>query len=480
MKKRLYDLLENDELNNGEKIIFNIFLAIIILISIVFILIENIKGSLPSFYEKIDDVITILFIVEFLLRFYVISNFREDLKYNGFRIAIFKKIKWFFRITTIIDFLAIIPSIKFFRFFRTFRFLRLFRILKIYRSIKTFREMDKILIVLKGMKEESRVLHVFFSFTIFFIIIISFSLYISENGNQESEFNNFKDSLWYSIKVLGFGDDTPKTIMGKLFAGLLLFINMAVFSFFVSIILNKIQTVMTVMTSGKIGKIKLENHIVICGYTKSSQNVIDDLLKDNTNINRIVLITRKELKDDIHGVIYVNDDYTELQTLLKVNISKAKFAIVFAEFKEHDTIKDVDLRTVMTVFNIEKEAPNVHTIAEINDERNAEIIKDKIDGDEILFKELIDSRIISSCINHKHISNMFYEMFGTSKNTRLVETNLKTIKFQGEANVKNIKFHFINQNATFLGFIDDKNKSVLSPKNSIILNDSHRLIYILD
>ena len=93
----------------------------------------------------------------------------------------------------------------------------------------------------------------------------------------------------------------------------------------------------------------------------------------------------------------------------------------------HDTIKDVDLRTVMTIFNIEKEAPNVHTIAEINDERNAEIIKDKIEGDEILYKELIDSKIISSCINHKHLSNMFYELFGTEKNKRLFETDLETV-----------------------------------------------------
>lgn len=478
MKKKLYDLLENDELNNGKKFLFDIFLAIITLTSIVFIFLENEKGELTPVLDITDKGITFFFIVEFLLRFYVSSNFRKDVKEQNLRYAVMQKIKWFFQLTTLIDFLSIIPSIKFFRVFRTLRFLRLFRILKAYRSIKTFRELDKIFIILKGMKEESRIFYVFFSFTVFFMIIISFALYISESGEPDSEFNNFKDSIWYSIQVIGFGDNTPKTIAGKVFAGLLLLINMAVFGFFVSIILNKIQNIMDAVTSGKIGKIKLENHIVLCGYTKSSQNVIEDLLKDKSNINNIVLISQKKIEDDLNGVIYVNADFTELKSLTDVNIDKAKFAIVFAESKEHDSSRDIDLRTVITIYHIETINPEVHTIAEINDEENAEIIKDKIKGDEILYKEKIDSRIILNCIKHKNISPMIYELFGESNKERLAESNLEQLKLNPPVSVKEVKSFFNNQDATFLGFINDKNESFLSPKNDINVENSHRLIYI--
>ncbi|MDA7835950.1 ion transporter [Salibacteraceae bacterium] len=478
MKKKLYDLLENDELNNGKKFLFDIFLAIIILTSIVFIFLENEKGELTPVLDITDKGITFFFIVEFLLRFYVSSNFRKDVKEQNLRYAVMQKIKWFFQLTTLIDFLSIIPSIKFFRVFRTLRFLRLFRILKAYRSIKTFRELDKIFTILKGMKEESRIFYVFFSFTVFFMIIISFALYISESGEPDSEFNNFKDSIWYSIQVIGFGDNTPKTIAGKVFAGLLLLINMAVFGFFVSIILNKIQNIMDAVTSGKIGKIKLENHIVICGYTKSSQNVIEDLLKDKSNINNIVLISQKKIEDDLNGVIYVNADFTELKSLTDVNIDKAKFAIVFAESKEHDSSRDIDLRTVITIYHIETINPEVHTIAEINDEENAEIIKDKIQGDEILYKEKIDSRIILNCIKHKNISPMIYELFGESNKERLAESNLEQLKLNPPVSIKEVKSFFNNQDATFLGFINDKNESFLSPKNDINVENSHRLIYI--
>lgn len=478
IKKRLYNILENSENRSSSKFFFDIFLTIIIIVSIVFIFLENEKGELSPNLELIDGGITIFFIVEFIVRFYVSTNFFEDIKEKSIFYAIGRKVRWFLKITTIIDFLAIIPSVNFFRVFRTLRFLRLFRLLKAYRSFKTIRDLDKVFTILKGMREENRVFYIFFALTVFFLLILSFALYITENQLPNSSMESYSDSIWYAIQVIGFGDDVPQSTMGKIFSGLLFLINMAIFGFFISIILNKIQNVMDSITTGKIGKLKLEDHIVICGYTKSSQNVMEDLLTDKRNANNIVLVTQKPIDNDLSGVIYINGDFTETKILQDANISKAKFAIVFAESKETDTIKDVDLRTVMTIFQIEREAPDVHTIAEINDEKNAEIIKDKIEGDEILYKEMIDSRIITSCINHRHISNMFYDMFGANQNEKIKETSREQLKLGENTVVKDIKLHFVNQDATFLGFIDDKNGAHLSPKNDIPIDKNYRLIYI--
>ncbi len=481
MKKKLYNLLENDKIASGKKFMFDIFLALVILVSIILIFLENEKGELSPTLDIINTIINYFFIFEFIARFYVISNFRYDYKEDGVIYALKQKWKWFLRPTTIIDFLAIMPGISFFRIFRTFRFLkflRFFRILRIYRSLKTFREIDKVFTIIKGMTKESRMFYVFFIFTIFITLLISFALYISESGHQETEFNTFKDSVWYAIKVIGFGDDTPKTIIGKIFASLLLLVNMAIVSFFISIIVTKIQNVMNAIASGKIGKLKLENHIVICGYTTSSIRVMKDLLKDESNINNIVLITKKEIEDNLNGVIYVNEDFTKLKSLLNVNIEKSKFAVVFAEFGEKDSVRDIDLRTVLTIFHIEKINPNIHTIAEINEEENAEIIKEKIDGDEILFKEKIDAQIISNCIKHRNISPMIYDLFGENDQERLAETTLLKLKIKSPISVKEVKQLFLEKEGIFLGFIDAENNSFLSPKNDVVVDVLYRLIYL--
>lgn len=428
IKKWLFDLLENEDINNSKKLTFDILLSLVILVSIFLIFIENEIGELPTALDVVDYFINIFFTIELLMRFYVCSDIRSDIKIHGFRFAAQKKIKWFFKFNTLIDFLAVLPTLSFFRVFRTLRFIRILRLLKFYRTFKAFKELDRIVTILRGMREETRVVYIFLSFTLFLVIIISFSLYISEKSENDT-FKSFGDSIWYSIQIIGFGDNSPNTVLGKVLVVALSILNITIFGFFISLIINKIQTIMEKIASGKIGKMKLNNHIVICGYTNSSKNVIEDLLEDHNYRNKIVLVTEKNIPDDLNGVIYVNEDFTKLETLKSVNISSAEYAIVFSEVKENDNMRDVDLRTVLTIFHIEKINPDVHTIAEINDEENSEIIKDKIEGDEILYKEKIDSRIIYNCIQHKNISPMIYELFGSFSNEkRLNETNLSELK----------------------------------------------------
>ncbi len=474
MKKTLRYWLVDDD--NPRRYLFEIFLALIIIFSVVLAFMQNEQGELSGIFATLDTSIIIFFILEYVARFYIASDFREDLSHKNLGFAFSKKVKWMIKPSSLIDFFAIIPSLHFFRIFRVFRFFKLLRLIRLIRVFKILRDFDKLNIILRGMPEQNRIFYIFFTITFFLIISISFGLYIVESKSVDTEISSFKDALWYTLKTIELVDETPNTWIGKLFSGLLLLFNMAIFGFLVSMILNKIRQVMDAITTGKISNLKIKDHIVICGYTKSSQNVIEELLKDKKKYNKIVLVSTRPIKE-ISGLIYVNADFTDYKTLTSLNIKHARFAIVFAEAKEHDTIKDVDLRTVMTIFHIEKEAPHVHTIAEINDEINAEIIKDKIQGDEILYKELIDAKIITACINNPNISNLFYELFG-DKNERIKCTNLNELNIGDKAIVKKLKMFFTDRNETFIGLIDDQNQSVLSPDNTMEIDTSYRLIYL--
>ncbi|MCK8480911.1 ion transporter [Psychroserpens algicola] len=465
-----------DDSPNPKKYVFDIALALIILLSIALIFLQNEKGQLTGVLKTFDESIIIFFIVEYIARFYIATNFRKDISNKGLLFALRRKLKWIFKISSLIDLLALIPSLNFFRAFRTLRFLRLFRLIRLFRVFKIFRDIDKLNIILQGMKEQNRIFYVFFFLTISLLTLLSFVIFISEGGKTNTDFATFSDTFWYTLKTIELVDDTPKSFIGRFFTMILLVFNLAIFGFFISLFLTKIQTVMNAITSGKITSLNLKNHIVICGYTKSSKNVIEDLLKDVKNYNNIVLISCKEV-EEISGVIYVNADFTDYSALRKVNIKSAKFAVVFAESREHDTIRDTDLRTVMTIFHIEKEAPNVHTIAEINDEINAEIIKDKMKGDEILYKELIDSKIITTCINNPNISDMFYDLFGND-NDRIKTIDFESLKMNNKATVKLVKHFFVERGEIFLGLIDNNKQSIISPKNDLVVDASYRVIYL--
>lgn len=474
MKLFLRYWLSNDE--NPKKYLIDLFITAIIFISILLVCIESVKGELPYNLVLVDHGILIIFVIEYLARFYICSNFRKDYKEKGVSFAVKQKIEWMLRWSSIIDFLAILPAIYYFKTFRILKYLRLLRIIRLFKAFKIIRDIHKLVIILRGMREENRVFYIFFTATVILLLTTSFGLYISENPYGDQEFSSYTDTLLYSLKTIELMDDTPTTGIGKILSGLLLVSNMAIFGFFISITINKIKRVMDTLTSGKIQKLNLTDHTIICGYTKSSQNVIEDLLKDKKNHNNVVLVTTKKV-EDISGVIYVNADYTEYKTLEKVNINKAKNAIVFAESGEHDTIRDIDLRTVMTIFHIEKNAPHVHTIAEINDEQNAEIIQDKINGDEIIYKELIDAKIIGSCIKNPNISALFYALF-ENRGECIQNTTLTDLKITTPVDVKKIKHLFIEQDKTFLGIIDKYNKAYLSPPNTMMISSNCQLIYI--
>ncbi|WP_025743179.1 ion transporter [Aquimarina pacifica] len=474
MKAFLSYWLSDDD--NPKKYLFELFLVGIVLISLLLLFLDNILDPLPNWLDILDNSIVVIFVLEYLARFYLCSDFRYECKTSGLWFALHQKLKWMCRWSSIIDFLAIIPEIQYFKVIRTFKYLRVIRVIRVFKAFSTIRDIHKLLIILRGMREENRVFYVFFGVTTGLLLLTALGLYLSEHTTGNITFASYTDSLVYALKTVELLDDTPTTVFGKLLSGILLLFNIAVFGFFVSIISNKIKLIMDIITSGKIQKLNLINHTIICGYTKSSQNVIDDLLQNKQNHNQIVLITTKAVKD-ISGLIYMNADYTASQNLEKVNVKKAQQVIVFAEAKPTDTTRDTDLRTVMTIFQIEKMAPQVHTIAEINDSENAEIIKDKINGDEIIYKELIDARIISNCIKTPHISSLFYALFDHQE-THLKSTSLSRFNIDQPTDIKTLKKLFIDIDKTFLGIIDAQNKAYLSPRNTVVVDSDYRLIYI--
>ncbi len=477
LKRILRDLLENSTVVKGYKLFFDITLALLILLSIVLVILDLYWGDLPYALQVIDQVLIDIFIVEFILRFYIASDFRDDTKKKGLFYAIKQKFLWFIKPTSIIDFLAILPNISFFRVFRSFRLLRLCRLFRLGRANKSIRELDKLTIILRGMGQERRMLVVFSSISFVAILLIGFLLFIFESP-VNTNFSSFKDSLWYTIKTVGFGEDTPKTLYGHILVAVLLLVNMGIVSFFISIIVTKIQSVMQAIASGQLGKVKLQDHIVICGYTMSSIRVIEELLKESKNHNRILLVTEKELDDKIEGVIYLRGDFTSLEVLDNANVASCKYAVVFAEGRTNDSARDIDLRTVLTIFHIEKIDPNIHTIAEIMNKSNAEIIKEKIHGDEILFKEKIDADIITNCIYHKNLSQMIYDLLDLEHKQRIYETTLKELEIQEAISIRELKKLLIDFDYYLLGIIDHEGNSRLSPNNQMLVEQDMRIIYI--
>ena len=443
--------LENP--NNKKSIFVDISLNIVIIASIYLIYLEFSFGDkAPAYILKYNNVFLIIFIFEYIIRFYIGTDFLNDAfnKSDGsFFKAITNKMRWMVKFFSLIDLLAILPAIRYLRVLRTIRIFRFLRLLRFFRVLKIFRHIENYLLLLRGLTENWRLFTSFTVGAIFLVGLFSFGIYFFELHESSKQFSTYAKAFWHSLQVIGFAEDSPTTIGGKFFSSIVTISNIFFISGIISIMTVKMEKIMDKIKIGNFGRIRLKNHIVLCGFTRACEIVIDDLLKEKENFNNIVLIT---LNDDpnISGVIYFNGDFSEEKILKEVNLENAKTCIVFAEPRNGEDKKTTDLRTVLTVYNIESEYEKVHTISEINYRDNAKIIAEKVNGDELIYKEIIDANLISTCVRFPSISPLIYELLN-SEGKKLQSKRLSDIGLDSGISMKDVKHSCIDRDWTVLG-----------------------------
>lgn len=462
---------------NPKIIYVDILLLFIISVSVFFTLLElyNQDKNLPVWIFQTDNAFTVLFVLEYAIRLYISTDFIADIKAGNFFYAIRNKCKWIFSLSALIDLAALLPIIRFIRFFKAGKFLRFIKVFRFLRILKVKKITVQVSILARSLKESYFSFLMLFTATLIVIFLNSVGLFLAETQVDSS--TSLAENIIYTLKLIGLSDTTPKTIIGRIFASLTLFANIAFISVFISIISSKAGEIMDNIKMGKTGNLNIQDHIVLCGYTNSSKKVIEELLNNKRYCSKkIVLVTEKK-NPNLNGIIYVNGDYSDIDVLRQVNVKDADLAVVFSEYKEHETIKNVDMRTVLTVYNVEQENPAVHTIAEIINEKNAEIIKEKIKGDEIIFKETIDAHLIVNCIRHQHISPLIYELLD-SDNRIIKEKTLKDFGFNQKITFKELKQYQLDHDIIILGYINTQNAAFLAPQNSTVIDIEDRLIYV--
>src|SRR5210317_1899575 len=127
---------------------------------------------------------------------------------------------------------------------------------------------------------------------ILFALAGAFLVFIFESDQNTAEFTSFSDAVWWilvTITTVGYGDMAPITPGGRSIAIIIMFFGVALLSLFTA-------TISSVFITKKIkeGKgledIKFKNHLLICGWNFSAEQILMLLEKKKKQIGSIVLI----------------------------------------------------------------------------------------------------------------------------------------------------------------------------------------------
>ena len=213
MRAKVHEVIFEADTASGR--IFDHALIAAILISVIMVMLESIEAVHNKYgrvFLTIEWIITILFTVEYILRVYSIK----------------KPLKYIFSFYGLVDLLSILPT--YFGLFLTGKehslvVIRALRLLRIFRLLKLARYVNESRVLINGLRRSIPKITVFILAVFTLIIIIGTIMYMLEGSHEDSNFDSIPTCMYWAIVTLstvGYGDLTPITVPGKMFASLVM------------------------------------------------------------------------------------------------------------------------------------------------------------------------------------------------------------------------------------------------------------------
>lgn len=262
-----------------------------------------------------------------------------------------------------------------------------------------------------------------FLFTVIFVGLCTFTVYYLEPDNFESLLNSFY-FVMTTFSTVGYGDYSPITIAGKLFAVLMYLIGIGLLGVVIGKIIDAFSIFKRKREEGKVGYTK-ENHIIIIGWSKKTESAIKEILNTNSFIEIVIIDTLPKSPFDVSldRVHYIQGDSTEEETFEKANISKAKSVIIFSDDKiQEPSLRDAKTLTVAIV--VERMAPRVHTTVEILSEKHTSNFS-HVKVDEFILSEETISRLAVRSAMYKGVSKIYTQLISRQHGENLYQISKK-------------------------------------------------------
>ncbi len=226
LRSKVYDVIRDDDKNKLSGTLFDTVIISFIVVNLIFIILDTFH--MPAWYRGISRTVEILavfvFTAEYLLRIWT-----APLLYAHLRPAT-ARLRYIFSLMALVDLVSILPFyLSIFlptglTTLRALRAVRLIRVFKINRYNSSFFIMAKI------FRKKAHQL-ISSAFVLFILMLVAAMLmYDIESLAQPDKFDNAFSGFWWAISTvttIGYGDLYPITNAGKVLAGLIAFLGIA-------------------------------------------------------------------------------------------------------------------------------------------------------------------------------------------------------------------------------------------------------------
>jgi voltage-gated potassium channel len=479
----LYNILENE--NSPYNQIYNIFALFIVLTSSIGVVLEytpietELPPDLERFLIKYEDIALWFFVVEYITRWWVVSNFTDDFKnaliiyeakkekkyIYAFFEALKPKLKWMKTPYAIIDLISILPIIRPLRAFRILRVLRLLKIIRYGGAIKSF---------LSALKEQSYLFLFIFLTIITWIVLLSQLVYIFEYNHGNETFESMWHAIYWgivTISTVGYGDIHPISDEGRMITSIMIgggVVLVAVLTgSFSAALVSRLMT----LKEGALKMENLENHIVICGWNETAEEILEQILSMKIEKEKPVVIVTNVPKEQIdielpRDIFYKKGDFIHESILMEVGIEKAEHVVIVAEREEGLSERNIDARTALAAMLVKTLNPKAHLYVEVLLDEDADIFQRRMHVQEVIIHGQILGKILFTSILNPGATSLIKTFVDKEKGIRKLKVkNLGKFETFGEL------LSFARKHDYLPVAIEREKKVYLNPKDSFKIKD---------
>jgi voltage-gated potassium channel len=227
LKKDVHILLHPELGDTKWDKIINGFIILLIVLNITAVMLETVQSihdKYKDFFDYFDLVSVIIFTVEYVLR---VWSCNHDPKYKH---SVKGRLKYMLSWGALIDLIAFLPYYLHRIIGFDLRILRVLRLLRFFRLFRLTAYMTATKVVVNVFRNWFNELMLSLILTLFLIIIASCLVYFAEHLQPDTKFTSIPATIWWavvSLTTVGYGDMIPVTVMGKIFASLILLAGVA-------------------------------------------------------------------------------------------------------------------------------------------------------------------------------------------------------------------------------------------------------------
>ena len=247
---------------------------------------------------------------------------------------------------------------------------------------------------------------------------------------ETGDISKGNNPFWWAIVTMttvGYGDFSPETPEGRMFAVFIMFAGITLVSLLTASI-SSIFVAQKIREGKGLEKLNLSDHFILCGWNSNANKIINSIQLLNHNQKKIDLVLINDLSEEeitqlktrfskikIH---FVSGDFAQEETLHRASIVDSDTVIIIPNNLDNDQ-NSHDEKTIFATLTIKSIDASIRVVAYLLDRENLTHIK-RAEADEVVVSDDFSLNILASHVIDPGVPQLSNQLINTSSDSRFI------------------------------------------------------------